>query len=192
MESEIRDLSKSNLNDIPGICRRCTYWSFPEVFDNLKTDERNWEVLEAKKKQWILETLRAFGNSGKILYYDDIPVGYAEYGPSNRFLNIKAYNLQPVGSIEDGVVFISCLYIADRNLRGKGMGRLLLNSIIEELRRRGYKAMETYALKDSPNNPSGPVDFYLKNGFYVKNENNPHFSIMRLDLFVPDRAGKGD
>lgn len=29
---------------------------------------------------------------------------------------------------------------------------------------------------------SGPVDFYLKNGFYVKNENNPHFSIVRLDL----------
>jgi len=182
MGFEIRNLSESNLNDIPGICRRCIYWSFPEEFDKLKTDVKNREVLEAKKKQWILETTKEFGTCGKILYQNNKPVGYAEYGPSDRFPNIKAYKFKPIGRIEDGVVFISCLYIADRDLRGRGLGKKLLSSIVDDLRNRGFKAIETYALKDSPNNPSGPVDFYLNNGFYVKNENNPHFSLVRLDL----------
>lgn len=182
MELEIIDLSESNVGDIPEICRRCIYWSFPEEFDRLRTDVKNRNVLETRKKQWILETTKEFGTCGKILYQNNKPVGYAEYGPSDRFPNIGAYKFQPIGKIEDGVVFISCLYIADKDLRGRGLGKKLLSSIVDDLRIRGFRAIETYALKDSPNNPSGPVDFYLKDGFYVKNENNPHFSIVRLDL----------
>ena len=184
MEFEIRNLSESNLDDIPEICRRCLYWSFPEEFDTVKTESggKHKQELEAKKKQWILQTLEEFGNCGKILYHHNKPVGYAEYGPSNRFPEIKAYNTKPIGKIEDGVVFLSCLLIADENLRGKGLGEKLLDNVMADLKDRGFKAVETFARRGSSNNPSGPVEFYLKKGFQIKDETNPEFPVVRSNL----------
>jgi GNAT superfamily N-acetyltransferase len=183
MEVRIKNATKSNLDDIPRICRRCLYWSFPEEFEKTKkTPSQYKQLLEAKKKEWILQTAKEFGNCGKILYYNDMPIGYAEYGPSNRFLQIMEYKSQPIGKIDDGVVFLSCLLIADKTLRGRGLGEKLLDNVIADVRKRGLKAIETYARRDSSNNPSGPVEFYLKKGFKIKDETDPEFPIVRLDL----------
>ncbi len=43
------------------------------------------------------------------------------------------------------------------------------------------KALETFARRGDPENPSGPVDFYLTNGFKVRND-DLEFPLMRLDL----------
>ncbi len=183
METMIKDVTESNLKDIPETCSYCIYWSLPEEFEKTKSklSEKKQELTE-KKRLWILQTLKEFGSCGKILYHNNVPVGYAEYGPSNRFPQIKEYKSQPIGKIEDGVVFLSCLYIADENLRRKGLGEKLLDSVIAELKERGFKAVETYARKGSSENPSGPVELYLKKGFHIKNEANPEFPIVRLNL----------
>ena len=183
MEVEIKDVRDSNLKDIPESCRGCLYWSFPEEFERTKAERSKYEQeLEAKKRQWILQTLKEFGNCGKILYQNDVPVGYAEYGPSNRFPNIEEYKSRPIGKIEEGVVFLSCLLISDKNLRGRGLGEKLLDAVIEDLKKRGFEAVETYARRGSADNPSGPVEFYLKKGFYIKDETNPSFPIVRRNL----------
>lgn len=183
MEEEIRDVAESNLDDIPEICRFCLYWSFPEEFEKTKTKPSKYkQQLEAEKKKWIVQTLNEFGVCGKILYYNKRPIGYAEYAPSNRFPNIREYKSQPIGRIEDGVVFLSCLHIADKNLRGKGLGGRLLESVIADLRKRGFKAVETYARKGSCDNPSGPVEFYPKKGFHMKDETDPEFPIVKSNL----------
>ena len=183
MKITVRDITESNLNDIPETCSHCIYWILPEEFERMKSEfSKRKQELIAKKRLWILQTLKEFGSCVKILYHNNVPVGYAEYGPSRCFCNINNYKSQPIGKIEDGVVFLSCLYIADESLRGKGLGNKLLDSIISDLKRRGFKAIETYARKGSPENPSGPVEFYLKKGFYTKNEANPEFPIVRLNL----------
>ena len=183
MRIEIENVAETNLNDIPGICGYCLYWSFPEEFEKTKEEtSRHRQVLEAKRKEWILQTLAVFGNCGKILYVDGVPVGYAEYGPSNRFPQIKEYDSQPIGRIEDGVIFLSCLIVADKNLRGRGLGEKLLDSVVAEARMRGFKAIETYSRRSSSNNPSGPVEFHIKNGFTIKDETDPEFPVARLDL----------
>lgn len=183
MTVTIKDVTESNLKDIPDTCSSCIYWSFPEEFEKTKSElsERKQELTD-KKQGWILKTLKEFGGCGKILYFNKIPVGYAEYGPSNRFPQINEYKSQPIGKIEDGVVFLSCLYIADKNFRGKGLGEKLLDSVIAELKRREFEAVETFARKGSQENPSGPVELYLKKGFYIKNEANLEFPIVRLNL----------
>ena len=179
----MKDVTESNLNDIPETCSYCIYWSFPEEFERTKKElSKRKQELIAKKRLWILQTLKEFGSCGKILYCNNVPVGYAEYAPSNRFPQIKEYKSQPIGKIEEGVVFLSCLYVADEKLRRKGLGEKLLDSIIADLKGRGFKAIETYARKDSSENPSGPVELYLKKGFYIKNEANPEFPIVRLNL----------
>jgi GNAT superfamily N-acetyltransferase len=183
MKAEIRDVTEANLHDIPETCGRCLYWSFPEKFEKTKAvQSKHKQELETQKKQWILQTLKEFGTCGKILYYNNLPVGYVEYGPSNRFSQTKEYESQSIGKIEDGVVFLSCLFIVDRNLRGKGLGEKLLDNVIDDLKKQGFIAIETYARRDSPNNPSGPVEFYLKKGFRIEDETDPEFPIVRLDL----------
>lgn len=183
METIIKDITESNLKDIPETCSYCIYWSFPKEFERTKPElSKRKQELITKKRRWILQTLKEIGSCGKILYHHNMPVGYAEYGPPNRFPQINEYKSQPVGKIENGVVFLSCLYIADENLRRKGLGEKLLNSIIADLKGRGFKAIETYARKSSSENPSGPVELYLKKGFYIKNAANPEFPIVRLNL----------
>jgi len=183
MTDTIRAVGESNLCDIPEPCNHCIYWSFPEEFERTKLElSEGKQELETKKRMWIVQTLRTFGSCGQILYRSNAPIGYAEYGPSRRFPNIKMYESQPIGKIEDGVVFLSCLYITEKSLRGRGLGERLLDAVVSNLKKRRFKALETYARKGSSQNPSGPVELYLKNGFRVKNEINPEFPIVRLDL----------
>jgi len=185
MDIVIEDITESNLKDIPAACRGCVYWEFPEEFDKAmeeKTRTQKQAEFEEKKREWFTRTLKEFGACGKIVHYEGKPVAYAQFAPSERLPNTSHYQSQPLGKLEEGVVFISCLYIVDEALRGKGLGETLLKNIIEDLRGRGFKAVETFARRGNPENPSGPFEFYLKNGFYVRNEANPEFPLVRLDL----------
>jgi GNAT superfamily N-acetyltransferase len=183
LKAIIKNITESNLDDIPEPCSCCTYWSSPKEFERTKSElSKKRQELKTKKRLWILQTLREFGNCGKILYYNGTPIGYAEYGPSDRFPQIKEYRAQPIGKIEEGIVFLACLYVVNQNLRGKGFGERLLDSVIADLKRRGFRAVETYARRGSPNNPSGPVELYFKKGFRIKNEADPEFPIVKLNL----------
>jgi len=182
IEVNIEDIRKSNLKDIPEPCRGCVYWEFPENFRKGEGDStKKWE-LEAKKREWFEQTIKDFGTCGKIVYNEGKPIAYAQYASSTSLPNISIYESKPVGKPEEGVVFLSCLYITDETMRGQGIGELLLQNIIEELRRRGFKAIETFASRSEADNPSGPMMFYIRNGFHIKDQTNPEFPLMRFYL----------
>jgi GNAT superfamily N-acetyltransferase len=181
----IRDITKANLADIPEPCRSCVYWEFPDDFDKAKQDKiesRRGLEFEEKKRGWFVKTMKKFGTCGKIAYCDSRPVAYAQFAPSELLPNTIHYESQPVGRLGEGVVFLSCLYVAKGELRGKGLGKTLLENIIKDLRGRGFKAIETYARKGSSDNPSGPLEFYIKEGFAVKDQTNPEFPLVRISL----------
>ena len=185
MDIVIEDITESNLKDIPATCRGCLYWEFPEEFDKAmeeKTMSQRQSEFEEKKRDWFTQTMKEFGTCGKILYHNGKPVAYAQFAPSERLPNTSHYQSQPVGKLEEGVVFISCLYIADEALREKGLGETLLKNMIDDLKRHGFKAVETFARRGESENPSGPFEFYIKKGFHVKDEANPEFPLVRLDL----------
>jgi len=182
IEVNIEDIKEANLKDIPEICRGCVYWEFPEDFEKKKDDrQKKWE-LEAKKREWFQQTIKEFGTCGKIVYHNGSPIAYAQYAPSERLPSIKEYESKPVGKLEEAVVFLSCLFIVDESMRGRGIGKLLLQNIIEDLRRRGFRAIETFASRSDVENPSGPVAFYIRNGFHIKDKTNPEFPLMRFYL----------
>jgi len=180
----IKDIMSQNLNDIPGYCNQCLYWEYPEDFERLKNTKKTAEIakLGAKKRKWFLQTLKEFGTCGKIVYYENVPKGYAQYCPSCYLPQTGEYGYKNVGTAEEGVVFLSCLYIIDEKMRNKGVGTKLLEDIIEGLKKRGFKAIETFARRNSSNNPSGPVELYVKKGFYVKDNTNSEYPLMILDL----------
>ena len=179
MKTVIRNITRENLDDIPEPCRSCLYWEFPGYSENVKLLKSE---LVRRKRAWFLQTLREFGNCGKIVYYDNNVVGYAQYAPITCLPNIEGYESKLVGRLEDGVVFLSCLYITEKALRKRGMGIRLLEGIILDLKKRGFKAVETFARRGSSNNPSGPVELYFKKGFQIKDDTNPEFPLVRLEL----------
>jgi GNAT superfamily N-acetyltransferase len=185
IEVEIVDISEANLGYIPESCRGCVYWEFPQEFEKVKAEKAEAQKkleLEQKKREWFVQTLNEFGTCGKIVYYKGKPVAYAQFAPSERLPNISPYESQLVGKLEEGVVFISCLYIADKTLRGQGLGKVLLKNIIDDLKLRRFKAVETFARRGNADNPSGPLEFYIKNGFVIKDNTNQEFPLVRLYL----------
>ena len=146
----IADITEANLKDIPESCKACVYWEFPEDFDKAKEQKAELErrlEFKRKKQEWFVNTMRHFGTCCKIAYYNDRPVAYAQFAPSDRLPNTAHYASHPVGKSEEGAIFLSCLYVADKELRGKGLGKALLRNIIYDIRKRGFKTIETFARK---------------------------------------------
>ena len=144
--------------------------------------DKRLQLCVEKKRDWFLETLEEFGNCGKIAYYSDKTIGYAQYSPSTRLPQAKNYESKHLGKLSEGVIFLSCLYIPDKSMRGKGVGTQLLEHVISDLRKRMFKTIETFARSGSSNNPSGPVELYLKEGFDVKEEVYSEYVLVQLDL----------
>jgi GNAT superfamily N-acetyltransferase len=185
MRLVVKDVSAANLHDIPEPCRGCIYWEFPEKFDKAKEEKTSSEKRadsERKKLEWFARTMRKFGTCGKIAYYDGKPVAYAQFAPSKRLPNTNHYESYSIDKLKEGVVFLSCLYVTCKELRRKGIGETLLKNIINDLRGRGFKAIDTFARSGNPENPSGPLEFFIKNGFIVKDQTNPEFPLVRLSL----------
>jgi len=176
----IREITQENVKDIPEPCRTCLYWENP-TFIGEKLSQTEKARCETEKAAWFIKILKMFGNCGKIIYVDNKPVGYAQYSTANRLPNTQEYGAKKLETTED-VVFISCLYISNESSRGKGLGERLLDEVVKGLKRRGFKAVETFARKGSANNPSGPVELYLKKGFKVVEEIAPDFALIRLKL----------
>jgi GNAT superfamily N-acetyltransferase len=183
LKVDIVDLDCDNLKDAPEwgsypfSCKYCIYWEFPEErIDPLKESK---ESLFERKLCWLRSTIREFGICGKIAYANNRPAGYAKYAPPKLIPNSYGYKSGPPS---DDAVFISCLFIPNREFRGLGLGSQILRCIIDELKRRRVKAVETFARRGSPENPSGPLEFYLKNGFKILRD-DPEFPLVRLELF---------
>ncbi len=181
MKVVIKDLTQRNLKDTPEwsqhpfSCRYCIYWEHPEKC--VDPAKENSEEMWKKKLEWLKTTRRNFGNCGKILYVDGRATGYAQYAPASFLPNSANYTSGPPSN---DAVLISCLFIPREDFRGLRLGSLLLKSILDELKERGFVAVETFARRGGAENPSGPVEFYFKNGFQIR-KNSSEFPLMRLE-----------
>ena len=182
MKASIRDVTPENVKGIPEPCKACLYWENPALKGGQSPAEK--EQFAAQKAAWFLKTLKEFGNCGKIVCANSGPVGYAQYSCAGRLPNTLEYGAEKLETADVKVAFISCLYIVNESFRGKGFGEKLLDEIVTDLKKRGFKAVETFVRKGSSNNPSGPMQLYLKKGFYVKEQlkADPDFALVKMNL----------
>ncbi len=182
MKIEVVNLTEENLRGAPEweshpfSCKYCIYWEFPEECIDPAMERK--EDMIRKKLKWLRSTYQDFGNCGKMIYVDGKPAGYAQYAPPGLLPRSADYHS---GLPSDDAVLISCLFIPHQEFRGLGLGSRLLQSIINDLRKREIRAVETFARKGKSNSPSGPVEFYLKNRFRI-HKDDIEFPLMRLDL----------
>ena len=151
-------VDRDNFKDIPRPCKYCLYWQTSNSFD----EETLKPEMENKKREWFSKVSREFGNCGLIAYLSGVPLGFVQYGPPRFFPQVKEYASEPPSK---DAIFLACLYVANEEARGKGLGKAMLKGLLAELRKKKIKAVETFARKNSESNPSGPLELYLKHGF---------------------------
>ena len=182
---EIHPVSMENFKDLPVFrlfpysCKYCAFWESLD-FD----DKTQKEDAKQTKRRWFINVGKEFGNCGFIIYADDSPVGFAEYAPVKYFPTISRYgDLTP----SNDAVFLACLYIADRELWGKGIGKQTFEKVASDLRNRSYEVIEAFArVSDSPSDNipdwyTGPLGFFLKMGFKSVNSMG-HVALVRKKL----------
>lgn len=172
---KLAPVTKENFKDIPDQCRRCFYWQTTAEFSGKDMTKE----MEEKRQKWFLQMEKEFGCSGGfIAYYNNAPVGFVQYAPWKYFPNVKEYRSGPPS---EDAAFLACLYIPKEENRKKGLGTLILKNGISQLKQQGFKAVETFTRKSSSENPSGPLAFYLKNGFKIKCDDSD-FPLVRRAL----------
>jgi len=177
-------VSHLNLKELPTFrlfpysCQYCVYWESTGDFD----EKIGKEEAQRLKSAWFRRVSREFGDCGVIAYLNDEPAGYAEYAPPKFLSRVQQYESGPPSS---DAVFLACLYIPKKELRGRGIGKSLLDFVLSDLQKRGYTAIETFARIGSESSPAGPLEFYLKQGFSVKREKD-EFPLVRKELARPD------
>jgi len=183
MNVEMVNVSQANFRDMfdwsatkqgqDAGCKFCLYWEQP--------DPSRWPddpgERETMKRRWFQEVEAEFGPCGKLVYRGSTAIGYAEFAPPKHLPNVSAYACGPPS---DQAVLVACLFVISDE-RKKGVGSALVQHIMSDLRDRGAKAVETFARKDSPNNCSGPLAFWLKHGFAVVRE-DVGFALVRREL----------
>jgi len=159
----IKDLSEENLDDHP-----CFKYC------------RNTEETIRITKDWLRRVYSKFGSCVKVAYVDGNPVAMIQYSPMDIFPHVTRPNAHET-------ILIHCIYVADKKYEGKGLGRMLMGSLIKDLRRphpylQGgkFRRIEALAGKGRPG-PAAPIEFFVKMGFKpIKEFNND--VLVRLEL----------
>jgi hypothetical protein len=123
MSVEIKPVSQRNFKYLPCFrlfpysCKYCAFWESLNFDDKTRKEEA-----EQTKRRWFIKVRKKFGNCGFIVYVNKKPVGFAQYALTECFPAIQKYSgLTP----SNDAIFLACLYIANKELWGKGIGRQL-------------------------------------------------------------------
>lgn len=192
----IKDLTYDKLEKLNIKCSTCQYWtdnsrmSFLEDFYGINT---LWGFLKSKyfelknfnsKKKFIL-----FFNDGggivKAAFNGKKCIGVLFAGRYYLFPKLKLFNIYPP---DNDSIFLGCIYVMPE-YRNLGVGKKLLMSIEKDLIKDKVASIESVGkrlnddmeLEEYINSPIIPVKFLIKNGFYIKKNDN-FFPLLRLDL----------
>ncbi|MCL4417083.1 MAG: GNAT family N-acetyltransferase [Actinobacteria bacterium] len=192
----IKDLTYDKLEKLNIKCSTCQFWvdngrtSFLSDFSGIDT---LWGFL--KSKYFMLKNLKNrkkftlfFNNGGGIIkaaFSGKKCIGVLFAGRYYLFPRLKLFNVYPPDSDS---IFLGCIYVMPE-CRNLGVGKKLLMSIEKDLIKDKISSIESIGkrfdddmdLEEYINSPIIPVKFLIKNGFYIRKNDNL-FPLLRLDL----------
>jgi GNAT superfamily N-acetyltransferase len=150
---EIRNVNLETLDDLVNIC--------------VSPDRRHDPLLIIgmnAKKEWAAQVIKMYGSIAKLAYLNSKPVGMIQY------------TLNP----EERLVEIKCIYVPEKENLGKGIGKSLLNALIEDMKKPKsvFKNDIPLAIVTSAFQVPGEFsqhEFYLRMGFKKASEGDPFF-----------------
>jgi GNAT superfamily N-acetyltransferase len=175
MARRLVNITLDNLDDLPGRCRRCVFWELDPV-SRTRAEEAGDTAFE--KEAWVSATLLEWGSCGKLLYVDGLPAGYLLFAPPAYVPRSLAFPTSPVSP--DAVLLVTAFLMEE--FRAAGLGRLLVQTLVKDLLRRGVRAVEAFG--DASGEPGGcvvPADYLLSVGFKTVRP-HPRYPRLRLEL----------
>jgi GNAT superfamily N-acetyltransferase len=138
----------------------------------------------APRKLRLLERGRAvFGSYAKVLLLHDEPAVYAQFGPLSAYPRAQRIrDLYPRLPSSPLPAVITCV-AATEEARGQGLGRALIEDIVEDLAGRGFSAIEAYPDLDLDASEASAArpGFWERCGF-VMVEEDERYPVMRREL----------
>lgn len=168
---DILDLGPGLVKSLPGRCASCCFW---ESGGAGSPGECRGGGLKA---DWISTSLEAGFAPGKIVRSGGVTLGYVQFA---RVDLVSRLADMPYPRPSGNAVYITCVYVVPE-MRGVGLGKLLLDSVERTLYKRKVRLLETHGLSAGRNGPPAPGDFFAACGFRAV---TPHLEapLMRLDL----------
>lgn len=117
MKISIVDLSDENVDEVLLVC--------PPTSAEMKSDVNVKKGMRIRKN-WLLGLYREVGSCAKVAYLDDEPVGMIQYTPLHEIPYFKTKRRD--------VLYIHCIYVK-RNVRNRGIGSMLLKSLIGDMKK---------------------------------------------------------
>jgi ribosomal protein S18 acetylase RimI-like enzyme len=168
---KILDLDRSLVAALPSDCSTCCFW------ETVGAGSPGRCSAAEGKYDWASRLLERGFSPGKIIISDNVSLGYVQFAPAVMIPRLSDM-LYPVPA--DDSIYITCVYVLPE-LRGRGLGRLLLDSVSRSLHRGRNRVLETHGLFPDRCAPPGPAGFFAAYGFRVV-KNHPEAALMRLDL----------
>jgi GNAT superfamily N-acetyltransferase len=162
----IENLNESNIDDLILVC------------SSKRLNDPVHQKGMRLKKQWLLEMLQTYGPCAKIAYYNEKPAAQILYFPE------EAEKTLP--SRRENVLIINCIYNPTPEAQKLGIGKRLLQSVIEDAKRRrtclGNKPCRFILAKAFNTGELLPLpEFYRKCGFTQVIENGRTLFYMPLE-----------
>jgi predicted N-acetyltransferase YhbS len=151
-------LTLDHLAELADPVRACLFWELSPV-DRARLDEAERMT---EKERWLSTVLREWGSCGRVVRLDGRTVGHIVYAPA-AFLP-GAATLPTAPTSPDAIVAATAWIQPE--LRGGGLGRLLVQAMAADLVERGHTAIEAYG--DTRGRADGcvlPAEFLGSVGF---------------------------
>jgi GNAT superfamily N-acetyltransferase len=199
LNCSIKNLDFKQLEKINIRCISCNFW-----FENSKSNINSFlgefyksgslldlfksKIFELKSSRSKRESIYSFKKNGGIVkaaFNGKKCIGLLLAGKYYLFPKIRLFNIYPP---DNNSIFLGCIHIIPE-YRNFGMGKKLLMSLEKDLIEAGAESIETIGKRltddidgdEYENSPIIPVKFLIKNGFYIK-KNDENFPLLRLDL----------
>ncbi|MEK7467783.1 MAG: GNAT family N-acetyltransferase [Planctomycetota bacterium] len=137
----------------------CMYWHFQG------TNEEWGRADKAKLREQKCDRIALQGDTGMLLYEDQTPIGWCQFGLRKNFPKLVEKLKPPPGP--DDLWCINCFLMASEKRR-QGHARVLLAISLEHLKRMGVKEVEAYPKAGAHEDGEvwmGPERLFLDAGF---------------------------
>jgi GNAT superfamily N-acetyltransferase len=179
MARRLVTLTGDVVEQLPRPCRTCLYWERAEPPDRAAMGNGDADPVEAltRKQAWVSAQVHQTGPPGRLVLVDGTVAGYASFAPATEL--VRRGPTSPRTSSD--ALQLATVWVTPQ-LRGQGLGRLLVQAAIREALRLDLEAVEAYA--DRRWRDRGcvlPVTWLLREGFVVHRE-APRVPLLRLDV----------
>lgn len=167
-------LAVDHLAALEGHGRDCLFWQLDPVRRARLTPS---EAVD-EKRDWVSEVLREWGACGHVLLDDDRVVAHALYAPAAFAPGSAGL---PTAPVSPDAVQLLTVHV-DEELRGGGLGRLLVRAAAKDLVDRGFVALEAFGASGRRHEACVlPTGFLSAVGFRTQRA-HPAYPRMRMEL----------